>query len=78
MSTLKHLNKVLFEQLDRLSSASKEELVTEVERAQTMELISEQIIKTHTTQLEAVKLVAQYKGLDDNQVAPTLIVGYEG
>lgn len=77
MSTLKDLNTALFTQLDRLSKAGKDELADEVLRAQNMELISEQIIKTHSTQLEAVKLVAQYKGLNENQKAPILEVNYE-
>ncbi|MDO3665303.1 hypothetical protein [Acinetobacter higginsii] len=78
MNTLGDLNKALFAQLDRLSSASKEDLANEVVRAQNMEIISEQIIKTHETQLAAVKLVATYKGLDDKQTAPLLDVKYEG
>ncbi|MCH7290979.1 hypothetical protein MMP65_05830 [Acinetobacter sp. ANC 3926] len=78
MNTLGDLNRALFAQLDRLSSASKEDLASEVVRAQNMEIISEQIIKTHETQLEAVKLVATYKGLDDKQTAPLLDVKYEG
>lgn len=77
MSTLKDLNSALFAQLDRLSKASKEDLADEVTRAQNMELISEQIIKTHSTQLEAVKLVAQYKGMSDAQKAPLLEVDCE-
>lgn len=77
MSTLKDLNSALFAQLDRLSKASKEDLADEVTRAQNIELISEQIIKTHSTQLEAVKLVAQYKGMSDSQKAPLLEVDYE-
>ena len=36
MSTLKDLNKHLFDQLDRLAKADKEGLATEVKRAQTM------------------------------------------
>ncbi|MDN5624520.1 MAG: hypothetical protein L0G96_15390 [Acinetobacter sp.] len=75
MSTLKDLNKHLFDQLDRLAKADKDELETEVKRAQTMSQVSEQIVDAHKTQLEAVKLVAQYKGLDMNQEAPQISVG---
>lgn len=75
MSTLKDLNKHLFDQLDRLAKASKDELETEVKRAQTMSQVSEQIVDAHKTQLEAVKLVAQYKGLNTNQEAPQISVG---
>ena len=67
MSTLKHLNKVLFEQLDRLNASSKENLESEVQRANAIKTVSEQIIDAHNTQLEAVKLVAGYKGMDENQ-----------
>ena len=75
MSTLKDLNKHLFDQLDRLAKADKDELETEVKRAQTMSQVSEQIVDAHKTQLEAVKLVAQRKGLNTNQEAPQISVG---
>ena len=72
MSTLKDLNKHLFDQLDRLAKAGKDELETEVKRAQTIQGISAEIIKAHATQLDAVKLVAQYKGLNQEQQAPRI------
>lgn len=75
MSTLKDLNKHLFDQLDRLAKASKDELETEVKRAQTIQGISAEIIKAHATQLDAVKLVAQYKGLNQEQQAPRIALG---
>ena len=75
MSTLKDLNKHLFDQLDRLAKADKEGLETEVKRAETIQGVSAEIIKEHATQLEAVKLVAQYKGLNTNQEAPQISVG---
>ncbi|WP_179988359.1 MULTISPECIES: hypothetical protein [unclassified Acinetobacter] len=75
MSTLKDLNKHLFDQLDRLAKADKSELETEVKRAETIQGVSAEIIKAHATQLEAVKLVAQYKGLNTNQEAPQISVG---
>lgn len=75
MSTLKDLNKHLFDQLDRLAKADKDTLDSEVKRAQTMSQVSEQIVDAHKTQLEAVKLVAQYKGLNTNQEAPQISVG---
>lgn len=75
MSTLKDLNKHLFDQLDRLAKADKDTLNSEVKRAQTMSQVSEQIVDAHKTQLEAVKLVAQYKGLNTNQEAPQISVG---
>lgn len=54
MSTLKDLNKHLFDQLDRLARADKDDLETEVKRAQTIQGISAEIIKAHATQLDAV------------------------
>ncbi len=75
MSTLKDLNKHLFDQLDRLAKANKETLDSEVKRAQTISQVSEQIVDAHKTQLEAVKLVAQYKGLNANQETPKIAVG---
>ena len=75
MSTLKDLNKHLFDQLDRLAKADKEGLGTEVKRAQTIQGISAEIIKAHATQLDAVKLVAQYKGLNQEQQAPRIALG---
>ena len=75
MSTLKDLNKHLFDQLDRLAKADKEGLETEVKRAQTIQGISAEIIKAHATQLDAVKLVAQYKGLNANQEVPKIALG---
>lgn len=75
MSTLKDLNKHLFDQLDRLAKADKDTLDSEVKRAQTMSQVSEQIVDAHKTQLDAVKLVAQYKGLNTNQEAPQISVG---
>ena len=75
MSTLKDLNKHLFDQLDRLAKVDKEGLETEVKRAQTIQGVSAEIIKAHATQLEAVKLVAQYKGLNANQEVPKIALG---
>lgn len=75
MSTLKDLNKHLFDQLDRLAKADKDTLDLEVKRAQTMSQVSEQIVDAHKTQLEAVKLVAQYKGLNANQEVPKIALG---
>lgn len=75
MNTLKDLNNHLFAQLDRLSKADKSELEAEVQRAQTISQVSENIIDAHKTQLNAVKLIAQYKGLNPNQVTPQINLG---
>ena len=47
MSTLKDLNKHLFDQLDRLAKADKEGLEIEIDRAQVMVEISAEILKTN-------------------------------
>ena len=75
MSTLKDLNKHLFDQLDRLAKADKDTLDSEVKRAQTIQGISAEIIKAHATQLDAVRLVAQHKGLNQDQQAPRIALG---
>lgn len=75
MNTLKDLNTHLFNQLDRLAQADKDSLETEVKRAETIQTISAEIIKAHNTQLEAVRLVAQYKGLSPSQQTPQIAVG---
>lgn len=75
MSTLKDLNTHLFAQLDRLAKANKSELEMEIQRAQAVSQVSENIIDAHKTQLDAVKLIAQYKGLNTNQEAPKIALG---
>lgn len=75
MSTLKDLNKHLFDQLDRLAKADKEGLEIEIDRAQIMVGISAEILKTNKLQLDAVELVAKYKGLSPDQKTPVISVG---
>ena len=75
MSTLKDLNSHLFAQLDRLAKANKSELEIEIQRAQAVSQVSENIIDAHKTQLDAVKLIAQYKGLNTNQEVPKIALG---
>ena len=75
MSTLKDLNSRLFAQLDRLAKANKSELEIEIQRAQAVSQVSENIIDAHKTQLDAVKLIAQYKGLNTNQEVPKIALG---
>lgn len=75
MSTLKDLNAALFAQLDRLATADAETLDQEVKRSQTMQGISAEIISAHNTQLDAVKLIAQYKGLSPSQKSPMIATG---
>ena len=75
MSTLKDLNTRLFAQLDHLANVDKSELDAEVKRAQTIAKVSENIIDAHKTQLDAVKLITQYKGLNRNQEVPKIALG---
>lgn len=74
MSTLKDLNTHLFAQLDRLAKTEKEGLGIEVKRAEAIQKVSSEIIEAHKTQLEAVKLVAHYKGINSNQEAPFIAI----
>lgn len=75
MSTLKDLNKHLFDQLDRLANASKDDLESEIQRSESIQAISNEVIKSHQLQLNAVKLVAEYRGLHPNQQTPQIAVG---
>ena len=75
MTTLNKLNEHLFEQLDRLSKAKSGELEQEIERAKALEGISTKVIDAHNTQLQAVKLIAEYNGLNENQKTPLIGTG---
>lgn len=75
MSTLKDLNKHLFDQLDRLSKADASNLEAEIQRTESIQAISAEVIKSHQLQLNAVKLVAEYRGLSPNQQTPQIAVG---
>ena len=74
MNTLKDLNNHLFAQLERLANTDKSGLDVELQRAQAISQISENVIDAHKTQLKAVKLIAQYKGLNTNQEVPLIAV----
>lgn len=75
MSTLKDLNAHLFAQLDKLAKSDKSELATEVERAKMVKGISAEIIEAHKTQLDAVRLIAEHKGLSKDQDVPRIALG---
>lgn len=75
MSTLKDLNAALFAQLDRLAAADASALDQEITRAKSIQLISAEIVSAHNTQLDAVKLIAHYKGLNPSQQAPMIATG---
>lgn len=59
------LNSVLFAQLDRLNNPNLKggELEAEIQKAEAIEKISEQVIKNNNMRLSAAKLVAEYRGV---------------
>lgn len=69
MSNLGDLNRHLFEQLGRLNDKNLkgDALKEEMDRSKAMTDVSKQIIDSHNTHLEAVKLIATYKGLGDQK-----------
>ncbi len=71
MSNLGDLNRHLFEQLGRLNDKNLkgDALKEEMDRSKAMTDVSKQIIDLHNTHLEAVKLIATYKGLGDQKPA---------
>lgn len=73
MSTLKDLNKHLFDQLDRLAKANKDSLGIETDRSKAMVDISVEIVKAHQLQLDAAALIAKHKGgLSSEQKSPLI------
>lgn len=79
MNTPLDLNSVLFAQLERLSASDLkgEELQAELQKAEAIEKISEQVIKNNNMRLSAAKLVAEYKGLKnaDSIEIPQNLIG---
>ena len=73
------LNAVLFAQLDRLSNPNLKggELEAEIQKADAIEKISEQVIKNNNMRLNAAKLVAEYRGLKnaDSIEIPQNLIG---
>lgn len=67
MSNLSELNKHLFAQLDRLSNdeLKGDALKEEVSRAGAVNGICETILENANLQLQATKLVAEYRGLKE-------------
>lgn len=70
--TLKDVNKYLFDELRRLADAEPQQIEAEVKRANSVSVVAKQIIDAHKTQLEAVKLIAEHKGMAKSQ-KPALI-----
>lgn len=77
MSSPADLNQILFDQLNRLQSASGNELEAEINKAKAIEGISEQVIKNNTLRLKAVELIAEYKGIQnvDGVTIPQNLIG---
>ena len=79
MNTPLDLNSVLFAQLERLSASDLkgEELQAELQKADAIEKISEQVIKNNNMRLSAAKLVAEYRGLKnaDSIEIPQNLIG---
>lgn len=79
MNTPLDLNSVLFAQLERLSATDlkDEELQAELQKADAIEKISEQVIKNNNMRLSAAKLVAEYRGLKnaDSVEIPQNLIG---
>lgn len=73
------LNAVLFAQLDRLSNPNLKggELEAEIQKAEAIEKISEQVIKNNNMRLSAAKLVAEYRGVKnaDSVEIPQNLIG---
>lgn len=67
MSNLSELNKHLFAQLDRLSNNNLkgDALKEEVSRAGAVNDICKSVIENAALQLQATKLVAEYRGLKE-------------
>jgi len=75
-NTLADLNNHLFAQLERLGdeTLTAEQLTSEISRAKSITDVSKEIVNNASLQLEAVKLKAEYKGLQSNDI-PQLIGG---
>ena len=79
MNTPMDLNAVLFAQLNRLSNPDLKggELEAEIQKAEAIEKISEQVIKNNNMRLSAAKLVAEYRGVKnaDSVEIPQNLIG---
>ncbi|RSC23519.1 hypothetical protein [Acinetobacter sp. FDAARGOS_515] len=79
MNTPVDLNDVLFAQLERLSNPNLKggELEAEIQKAEAIEKISEQVIKNNNMRLSAAKLVAEYRGVKnaDSVEIPQNLIG---
>lgn len=67
MTTPAELNKILFEQLNKMKDATHF-LEEEVERSSSMVALSKQIIDNNNTRLAATRLIAEYNGMSGKPV----------
>jgi hypothetical protein len=69
------LNDHLFSQLERLGNESltDERLNTEIDRSKAITDISKEIVSNANLQLQALKLKAEYRGLEKSDIPRTLI-----
>lgn len=77
-NTLIDLNNHLFAQLERLSDEdlSQEQLETEIERSKAITDVSKTIVSNASLQLNALKLKAEYAGLQKDEM-PTNLIGQQ-
>ena len=76
MSTnLTDLNDHLFKQLERLNNdeLNGEKLEQEIERSKAITDVAKSVVSNASLQLDAIKLKAEYKGLDVQKDMPNLI-----
>tara|TARA_R110001599_G_scaffold100770_9_gene258143 strand:+ start:8068 stop:8334 length:267 start_codon:yes stop_codon:yes gene_type:complete len=73
-SSLKDLNNILFDQLNRLNDpeTTGDKLAQEIQRTSAMTDASKTIISNATLRLDALKVQAEYKGLSIDDI-PNLI-----
>lgn len=68
MTTPSELNKILFSQLNTLSSCNEEALDHEADKSMAMVALSKQIIDNNNTRLAATRLMAEYNGMSGKPV----------
>lgn len=75
---LTDLNDHLFLQLERLNEEglSGEALQAEILRSKAITEVSKSIVENASLQLSAIKLKAEYKGLQEGDISPVLL-GYD-
>ena len=70
MTSALELDKILHEQLKKIANATPDELDHEIDRAEAIEILSEQVIKNNALRLDAAKLVAHHNGMKGEAIEP--------